>query len=269
MDPKSKFLLLKNDYPSINDAVEASGFDTVYAPIDEQMEQHILDACELHRPDLFCFSVVQYISGIQIDLDFLKELKVQFPHLIIVGDLTQYIGCEEFRFRESGLDIIIASCYKWLHAGDGNGFIAIKKNVEERTVPNKNRDYSKNHPDEISTMITRFEPGHQDMTAFGSLQFAIEAATTIGIKNIEIAQKELSQLARSEFHKRGLLSKVVMGRADHSAIFNIKGDQQLYEKLLSHKIVTSLRGNGLRVSFSYLNTKDDLSRLLEVLDLHK
>ncbi|WP_298950742.1 aminotransferase class V-fold PLP-dependent enzyme [uncultured Nonlabens sp.] len=268
IDATSSFLLLKEDYPSINNPVEARGFKTHHVGIDEQMEQNIRAVCEKEQPDFFCFSMVQYISGIKMDLDFLNDLKKRFPKIILIADFTQYVGFEEFRFRESGIDTIIASCYKWLHAGDGNGFICMKEEVQEVIFPIKNLHGNANSGIKSNVnFISTFEPGHQDMMAFGTLQQAIIKVHELGWKTMSEPVKKLALKAKLAFQERELLSTVVCARKNHSSIFNIKGDQELYDKLLEHKIVTSLRGDGLRISFSYFNTEEDLIKLLNVLDL--
>ena len=268
IEPNATFLLLKDDYPSVNWPVETRDFKTFYVTINEDMEEQIMEVCEKEQPDFFCFSLVQYISGIKMDLEFIKKLKHRFPDMTLIADGTQYVGCEEFRFRESGLDIILASCYKWLHAGDGNGFICVKENVQEYIFP-KSIGYrsARNVMNANVTFISRFEPGHQDMIAFGTLQQAIIKIQEMGWEQVSNSVKKLAQKARMEFEKRNLLAAVVTSRKEHSSIFNIKGDQDLYEKLLEHDIVTSLRGDGIRISFSFFNTQEDLDKLLEVLDL--
>jgi len=223
IDKNSKFLMLEGDYPSVNWPVEVRGFDCVYADIDEHLEENILKACEQHQPDFFCFSVVQYISGIKIDLEFVKTLKEQFPSMILIGDLTQYVGCE--------------------YISTGNVM------------------------DAIPEFIGRFEPGHQDMIAFGSLKFAMEEVQKIGLNNIQENLNDWSQTVKAEFTKRDLLSENVVGRKNHSTIFNIKGSTTLFEKLSQNNIITSLRGDGIRISFSYFNNQKDLNHLLETLDL--
>jgi selenocysteine lyase/cysteine desulfurase len=266
IDQQASFLLLENDYPSVNWPVETRGFKTYHVAIDQQMEANIRAVCEKESPNFFC--LVQYISGIQMDLEFLKDLKERFPSMIMIADGTQFVGFEEFRFRESGIDILLASCYKWLHAGDGNGFICVKKEVQEHIFPKEiGFRSSRNVLNSKVTFISRFEPGHQDMIAFGSLQHAILKIHEMGWKKVADPVKELSKIAKTAFEKRKLLCPVVCSRKNHSSIFNIKGGQDLYDKLVKNKILTSLRGDGIRVSFSHFNTEDDLNKLLEVLDL--
>lgn len=262
-----KFLLINNDYPSINAPVEARGYNCFYANLDQHLEENIYKACVAHRPDFLALSVIQYINGIKIDLDFLKELKVQFPNLIIIVDGTQFVGVEEFRFRESGIDILAASCYKWLNASGGNGFITFKEHIVDQIKPkftnyNSNEDFT----NEPGSFMGHFEPGHLDILSFSGLKKAIDFTQEYGMDNIEKQIKELSAAAMKELSSRHMLEESVAGRKIHSSIFNIKGTTALIEKLENNSIIYSQRGSGLRVSFSYYNTMDDLNRLLNVID---
>ncbi|SCY38893.1 Selenocysteine lyase/Cysteine desulfurase [Nonlabens sp. Hel1_33_55] len=267
IDKKNKFLLVKGDYPSVNWPVEARGFECCYADLNATLEENIWNACEQHKPDFLALSIVQYISGIRIDLEFLRKLKLQFPDLIIIADGTQFIGVEEFRFRESGIDILAASCYKWLNAGDGNAFMTFKEDVVDRIKPKYTGFNSvQGFKNDRGSFMGHFEPGHQDMTAFGGLQKAIEFCNEYGIYSIQNQIQTISQEARNEFTGRNLLQPEVTGRKLHSSIFNITGDEKLFEKLKNEKIIISQRGEGLRVSISYYNSIEDLNKLLNVID---
>ena len=267
VDKPKKVLLLENDYPSVNWAVESRDFEVIYAKIDEQLEQNISEAVEEHQPDVFCFSIVQYLNGVKIDLDFLKELKKRFPELLLFGDGTQYCGTEKFDFDASAIDVLGASAYKWMNAGYGNAFFLFKEHMEDKIFPKSlgfNSLQGKYKPQEGS-LIGRFEPGHQDTLNFGSLKAAIEQINRIGLENIEAEVKKLSEAAKKEFIALGLLEEAVVKRQEHSSIFNIKGDDKLFQKLRSNNIICSQRGGGIRVSFHYFNTDEDLKSLLKLL----
>ncbi|MEG9329030.1 aminotransferase class V-fold PLP-dependent enzyme [Salinimicrobium catena] len=262
-----KVMLLKNDYPSVNWAVESRDFETCYAEIDENLEQNILELVERVQPDIFAFSLVQWINGIKIDLDFLKELKQNFPDLLLFGDGTQYCGTENFDFEDSALDVVGASTYKWMNAGYGNAFFLFKQHMEDKISPrslgfNSLQGKYKAHE---GSLIGKFEPGHQDTLNFGSLQVAIELIEKTGIENIEKQVNFLASEAKKAFEKQGLLEPAVTKRSLHSSIFNIKGDEAVFRKLRSNNILCSQRGEGIRVSFHYFNTEDDLEKLLKAL----
>lgn len=271
VDSSQKVLLLENDYPSINWAVESRDFETCMAKLDEQVEEHILETVEKERPDIFAFSLVQYINGIKIGESFLKKLKQEYPNLLLFADGTQICGAEEMDFENSAVDVLGASAYKWLNAGYGNAFFLFKEHMEDKVAPKAlgfNSLQGKYKPHEGS-LIGKFEPGHQDTLNFGSLLTAIRFVEELGIGEIERRIKELSAKAKAEFEKENLLEPAVANREEHSSIFNIKGDDALFHHLNSQNIVCSQRGKGIRISFNYFNTTEDLSRLMEVLRKHK
>ena len=262
-----KVMLLKNDYPSVNWAVESRDFETCYAAIDENLEKNISEVIEKERPDIFAFSLVQWLNGIKIDLDFLKDLKKKYPHLLLFADGTQFCGTEDFDFEDSALDVLGASTYKWMNAGYGNAFFLFKQHMEDRILPKSlgfNSLQGKYKPHEGS-LIGKFEPGHQDTLNFGSLKAAIDLIERTGINSIEKQVKELASEAKTAFEKEGLLEEAVVRRNNHSSIFNIKGDEALFRKLRSKNIICSQRGEGIRVSFHYFNTGQDLEKLLKAL----
>ncbi|TVZ27203.1 selenocysteine lyase/cysteine desulfurase [Gillisia sp. Hel_I_86] len=267
IDKASKILLLKEDYPSIFWAVNSREFEVCYAQIDEDLEQNIKKALSENRPDLFCFSIVQYENGIKLTPAFLKEMKEKFPETLFVADGTQFIGTEKFDFDASKLDVVIASCYKWMNAGYGNAVMLFQEDVPKKIDPkscgfNSLQGKYKAHE---GNFLGKFEPGHQDTLNFGSLMAAIKYINSVGIDLIEERIKLLSKKAKEEFEKLGLLEKMVVKRVQHSSIFNIGGDAELFQFLNGKNIICSLKDSGVRVSFHYFNTEEEIDLLVKVL----
>lgn len=263
-----KILLLKNDYPSVNWPVETRDFNVCYAEIDENLEQNIETAVAKHRPDIFIFSIVQWLNGIKIDLDFLKQLKSYHPNLLFIADGTQYLGTEIFNFAESAIDVLGASAYKWLAAGYGNGFIMVKEAARNRIWPKTIGFNSAERFESLATETTfmkHFEPGHQDTLNYGSLEQALLFQEKLGKEDLYKRIVSISKKAKEHFAELGLLQNDILLREKHSAIFNLKGDKSLFKKLRENNIICALRGGGIRVSFHYYNNEEDLERLLEVL----
>ncbi len=262
----SRVLLLQGDYPSINRAVAARGFQIDYAKIDENLEEHIYNAFLANQPDVFAFSIVQYLNGIKIDLDFIKKLKHEFPDTLLIGDGTQYLGMERFNFKASGLDVLGASAYKWIGAGFGNGFFMFAQGVEERIAP-KHLGFGSGIGKYKSgdTLIGKFEGSHLDAASMGSVKVALEQQQIIGVEQIEKQVSQLAEKAKKRLSDLGLLEPAVIKRSQHSSIFNIRGDEQVYDWLIAKKIVCSLRGNGIRIGFHYYNTEQDLDKLCKCL----
>lgn len=267
MPKKAKILLLKNDYPDINLAVESRDFDVCYAEIDENLEGNIEKAVEENKPEFFMFSIVQWINGIKIDFEFLKTLKQKYPDLILIADGTQYCGTESFDFENSALDVLGASAYKWLNAGYGNSFFLFKETVKKWFSP-KALGYGSTvgkHKENENNFIGKLEPGHLDTLNFGSLKLALDLQTKTGVQVIQEQIESLSRKAKREFQNLGLLEEMVVKRKNHSSIFNIAGDDRLFRKLRENGIICIQRGNGIRVGFHYFNTEEELDFLVGVL----
>lgn len=270
IDRSKRVLLLKDDYPSINWAVTSRDFEVNFAAIDEHLETNIEEAFSAKMPDIFAFSIVQYINGIKLQIDFLKQLKQKYPDTLFVADGTQYCGTEKFDFEDSGLDVLIASSYKWLNAGYGNAFILFNEKAAEKIAPKSSgfNSLQGKYKAQEGNFIGKFEPGHQDTLNFGSLMVALKFLNEVGMELVEERVGELKELAKKEFTNLGLLEEMVVKRPLHSSIFNIKGDYKLFQHLRSKDIICSQRGEGIRLSFHYFNTTEELEILIKVLSAY-
>jgi selenocysteine lyase/cysteine desulfurase len=87
-----------------------------------------------------------------------------------------------------------------------------------------------------------------------------------GIHFIENKISHLAEKTTLAFEDRCLLDDVVVGRKNHSSIFNLSLGSNLIEKITSENIIFSTRGKGIRVSFNFYNEVSDLEKLLDVID---
>lgn len=266
-----KILLLDEDYPSINFSVKSKGFEVCYAEVNASLEENISEAITKYSPDIFAFSLVQYTSGITIDLDFLKNLKIKHPNLLIIADGTQFCGTKAFNFKQSGIDILGCSGYKWLLGGYGNGFLLFKEDILKQVTPNSyvKTSIDSSYDPSYTNIKSRYECGHLDTFNFGSLQHSIQFLSKIGLPKIEGKIKGLSIYAKKCFTNLGLLDKNTMQRNDYSPIFNITGDQKLHNTLKEKNIITSLKGNGIRISLHFYNNEEDINKLVEILHRYR
>ncbi|MCJ7758287.1 MAG: aminotransferase class V-fold PLP-dependent enzyme, partial [Gillisia sp.] len=160
-----------------------------------------------------------------------------------------------------------ASSYKWLNGGYGNAFMLFQEKVPEIISPkscgfNSLQGKYKAHE---GNFIGKFEPGHQDTLNFGSLKTALKFLKEIGMELVKERVSNLSKLAKQQFSELDLLEEMVQKRSQHSSIFNIKGDTQLYDFLRNENIICSQRGTGIRLSFHYFNTEEELNFLIKTL----
>lgn len=267
LGPEERFLLLDEEYPSISHPVEARGFPTSHVVVDGNIEERIYQAVKEHAPLVFAFSLVQYIDGFALGLDFIKQLKKDFPDLLLVADGTQYCGAGSLDFADSGLDVLAGSGYKWLLGGYGNGYILFGDQIygrinEKLSKVKISEEYQARGKGAVDA---HFEPGHLDTLNFGSLQQSLLSLTSFGMDQIEKQVKTLSLQAKEAFTELSLLDEVIVQRSETSSIFNIKGGRALFELLTNENVICTPRGKGIRISFHFFNTKDDLNKILQII----
>jgi len=85
------------------------------------------------------------------------------------------------------------------------------------------------------------------------------------MKEIAKHNENLSKKAGKGFDELGLLNKDVIHRNLHSTIFNIKGNDVLFNHLRKENVVCSRRGEGIRLSFHHYNTVEDIDSILEII----
>ena len=249
---KPSFLVLENDYPAISDEIIKKGFEIIYVKNDAFVEINIENAIKKYNPNFLAISIVQWIDGLKIDIDFLKYLKKKYSEISIIADGTQFCGTSKFDFSKSPFDVLISSGYKWMLSGYGVAFILIKKNFYLNKFLNS--DYY-----ELKKSI---DIGHYNMLSIGSLGFSIDKLKPM-IGKIEKKLNDFSNLFIKELEGINMLDKKLKIRKIHSTIFNLKdSENKLFKYLTNNKIICSQRGKGVRVSFNFFNTRTEIKKLI-------
>ena len=252
---KANFLVLEEDYPSILNAVKEGSFNYHKIPITVDLELNILKLIEEKKIDVIAISVVQWISGFLIDVEFLKKIKLKFPEIIIIGDGTQFLGGHFFNFQDSPFDFIAASGYKWLISGFGNGLFMISDNFFDYTKIND------------SILLDKIFDGHSDLLAIESLNYSINTLQKKDFKFLINKKNETTSILKKSLKELNLLDDFSLFRENHSSIFNIKLNQKQFKFLINNNVRCVKRGSGVRVSVHFYNSKEDIKSFISILKL--
>ncbi len=268
LNTSSKVLVLEKDYASVNWPFERREFEMHYATIDENVEDTIAQIVEKEGINVLAFAMVHWQNGIKIDLEFIKQLKSKYPELLIIADGTQFMGSQEFSFENSGIDVLATSGYKWLLGGYGNGFMLFSDFAEQCVAVKSIGDNTATVTQEREGTIPfakYFEPGHLSDHSFGSLQFSLNFLQKIGMSAITTQNTILSEKAMTVLGELNLLEAKVTRRKSHSTIFNIKGDDALFQYLSNNGVLCAKRGNGIRLGFHFYNTTDEIDEISKLI----
>lgn len=238
LDRNLRFLLIENEYPSLNYPIISRGFIYDFISnsfdIEEQIYAHILEK----KCDVLVLSLVNYIDGFKIDLFFIKKLKSHFPKLLIFGDATQYLGTKPFDFDTSGFDAVGGSGYKWMMAGFGNGYMMISEQLSSilysaAQVKHRPKEMMWIHKDILNIY---FEPGHQDTLSHGTLGQSVSFFDLIGLENVKLYLNDLLQYAYRIFEDKEWILPLISQRKLKSSLINLQIDPRLYSRLMDHGI---------------------------------
>jgi selenocysteine lyase/cysteine desulfurase len=263
-----KVLTVTGEYPSVVEPFKTRGFEIVTISGQTQNPEFIIHEIKTHKIDILLISAVQWDTGNYLTTSDFKEIRAEFPDLLILVDGTQYLGICPFNFLESGIDAMITSGYKWLASGYGNGFIMMSNLFLQKA---NLKIYGNN------TIMDRFltpyhnpgqiwEPGHIDTLNFTTMQKAIVDLHAFGLDNIEKQIIKLALTLKTGLVQSGYLPAQALSGNKHSGIVLLPGGADLVRKLKDQDILVSFR-NGIRVSFHYYNNKEDITRFLEAFRL--
>ena len=245
----SNILYIKDDYHSLVDAIEERDFNHFFLTIEERLEDKIDKAIAQNHFDALVISIVQYTNGLKVDFDFLKSLRDKYPHLLIIGDATQFIGTDVFNFSTSPFDAVICSGYKWLLAGFGNGFVALSDHFFERTKETQ------------EAFQQKVFAGHFNILGGASLVFAMDFLKASGFEQLVKKNMLLSKTLREELLNIGWIPEF-HERALQSSIVSIAAEEELLKSLEEHNIRASYRGKYLRFSVHFYNSVEEIDQLI-------
>ena len=264
-----KVLLVEGDYPSLTLPWQLHGHQVVKCSTEangsftlEQVEQYI----EQHHIKIMAISHVQYTNGFCVNLVALGTL-CRTHGVLLVVDATQSVGVIPIDVQQMPVDILIASGYKWMTAGFGNGLLYIRQELQERLSPvvmGSNSFEDVMPKGAVPFSARTLEAGHYNYSGLFALQQALQELQSIGDLVIFERVKTLT-----DYLYQRLPTSVTMisdyASEHRSGITVIAGDESLEKFLLEQNVVTSARARGLRISLHFYNSKKDVDRLCECL----
>ena len=260
---KTKILLIEQDYPSLTTPFQINHFEVTWTTFEDDHTLNLTkieEAIKRHKPAFFALSHCQYLTGYLADLESIGAICKQYNCKLIV-DATQSFGSISIDVKKCNISILGASCYKWVLAGFGNGFLYINENTLN-TYPPKSAGYNSYlWEDGIAIYrpsIRSYEPGHHDHVAFHRLGFALQTIKEIGQDFIYLRITELMDYLIEQLEQAQIPVVGDFYDENRLGILVIKSKGGLFQHLVSKDIEVSERGGNIRIGLHYYNDEKDV-----------
>lgn len=223
------------------------------------------------RIRLLTISFVAFSSGFRADLAALGQLCRQYDVRLCV-DAIQGLGAIPIDVNGMGIDFLSAGGQKWLMGPVGAGLFYVRHSLIEMLRPGHHGWLSTTEYDFFrydlpwADSASRFEAGTHPWPSLIGLVASAETLLEVGIPRIERHLLELGEALIEGLEARGY--GVITPRAPHerSGIVSFhprQGDaESLHATLERSGITLSARGDLVRVSPHFYNTRDEIETLL-------
>ena len=222
-------------------------------------------------------SHVEYANGFKNDLKVLAEIAHEHGAYLVV-DAMQSAGAIQLNVKRDDVDFLTTGCYKWLLAPAGAAYLYVKDELIKKFEPmfvgwaSVKREvlgtvdlYDIRHL-KFADSASRFEIGYSSLISYVGAHAAIKMLFDFGIENVQRRILRTTDRLIGELEDRGLSLQTPTERREYrSGIVNFKVDnpRELTEALRKKGIVVSARGNGIRVSPHYYNTKEEIDEFVD------
>lgn len=279
--PDGEVILVPSDFPSVTypwlAARERCGMRIRWVPdrAPDDLTLSLAGAID-ERTTVVCASAVQYATGTLIDVAGLVAAARRAGARVVV-DVTQMAGAVPVTMADWGTDALVCSGYKWLSAPGGVALLAVADDLAAAIPPMVGWKGSPApfdfRPQELflAPDARRFELSTMSYSAAAGLLTSLKLLTGIGLTSIH---QHAGRLAADLVEQTAPLNWTpYRALADRSASRHIVSLRhptavagQVQAALATeHRIHTSSRGGGIRVSLHAYNCGDDVLALSNAL----
>ncbi len=227
--------------------------------------------------EVIALCMVENTSGWLHDMKAIGEFCKE-KGIYLVVDATQCIGALKIDVKDTNIDFLAVSTYKWLGGVFGVSFAFVSKRVLNELCPtyvgwtgNKNRlDHSKLNFD-LSDGANRFETGSLNWIGLKGISEAMKIYLELGKNDVEnyiLSLTEYLYKRIEESDKLGLVGPFPKLNRSQVVYIRYPEDLRLNDRVLRENGIRAhvAAGNTMRVSMHFYNNESDIDKLISFLD---
>jgi cysteine desulfurase / selenocysteine lyase len=287
----SEVLTLEGEFPSTTVPLLHAGLTlrVVRKGLDGTFSLDSIRSALTSQTGAMAVSVVQYASGYRVDLAGVSQL-AKDTSLPLILNAAQALGQVPMHMRELGASFVLAPSHKWLMGSWGLAIVAIAD--EWLDLPKPNAGWL-SVPDALmwhalpgaqvtadprgltarGAIVRReasaLEVGGFPVVAYAALSAALELHAALDAKTVLKHNQTLQLQLREGLRRRGFRPNTPDELATLSGICVIPVEGPAIDAvkvLLAQKVVTTPRGDGLRLSTHLFNVPNDVAAALDAID---
>lgn len=267
-----------NVYPWM-DLANRRGVEYRLLPLHDGVpSQEELIAClDDDRVRAVAISWVEFASGYRFDLAAVGKA-CRERGIFFVVDGIQGLGPLTLDVRECPVDIFACGAQKWLLSPWGSGFVYVRRELIQRLPPPVVSWMSVRDSDDFTRLVDydltwrddarRFELITLPYQDFAGMNASLELMAEIGPRAIEAYVAGLADVVVEWASDRKDVALVTPSDSSHRAgivAVRPRDPQGASQRLTAAKVIHSLREGAIRFSPHFYNTREEVSRALEVL----
>jgi selenocysteine lyase/cysteine desulfurase len=250
-------------------------------PRDGRIHLRDLERLIDRKTRLVELSLVAMYNGFQHDLKAVCDL-AHAHGARVYADVVQAAGATPIDVRASGVDFCAGSCFKWLMADFGVGFLYARADLLGRLRRPQVGYHSvrgfathflpfdtpadKPFTWEFGTdAAAHFEAGSNAQGPIAALGASLPYILRLGVERIEAHRQPLLKRLRQEMPRLGYPCATPPGTKSALITFLVKDRKPVLDRLVKANVNVRLGAHFLRVSPSVYNDLRDVDRLLEAL----
>ena len=224
-------------------------------------------------------SSVHWMNGIKFDLEKIGQ-KCRSVGAKFIIDGTQSVGALPIDVQKCNIDVLVCASYKWLlgsyslalaHFGEhfDNG-TPLEESWTNRTNAENFTELT-NYAENYQQKAARYNVGESSsFILMPMLHTALKQINTWTPSEIQAYAGKLTEPLFEYLENLGVRQEPKSYQANHLFGLKLPTDidmELLKENLVKHNIYLSVRGAYLRVAVNIFNTKQDISKLIEVIEM--
>lgn len=269
---KRTAVALEDEFPSSTLPFLHRGFDVRFVKsVAGRYRLEDVDAALAGR-DLLVASHVLYRTGHAIEpAAFGRVAKAHGADFYLCA--TQSLGALQLDFARSGASFLTGTSHKWLCAGYGAGYLAIRQELHEKLhwpqvgwLSQEHVEEMRNDRLEIVRRPRALEMGCQPSPSLLALGAAVRLWLSTGPERVERRVRALTRSLRSKLRDAGFdAPDAPEEELSGITVVPVAEAGRVVTALAAERIASTPRGAGVRLAVHAFNDDRDLARAVEVL----